>query len=416
MTNVRSIFVSRNPTDGKIPSTTAADYVEIPIRGSSGGFQTTEIQSQIIRSTRQPQGSTRTGSSVQATIDSEAIYGAFDTILEAALLSAGWDFVDGSAIKSASLTIAVDAGAKTITASAGTPFAGLAASGDWVRLEKTGWENDGIVFHVASKTDTVITYDYASATVTTDASESSVIVRWGERIEIGTTEGVFTVVKKIGQAGTTIYELHTKSQFDGLTINAAIGSFMSINFPYIGGSAIYDDTGTVIVDSNGDEAGSGTSIAIGTYLASGYTAAPSNTSFSPVKEASAMWVDGILSTVLKNVTLTLANNTQGEQVLFKSGNQFVAAGDASVTGTFAAIFDSPDIMQSVVADDAVAVQFYLVDDQGQGYIFDCPNCKLGSNGTPISNGRDLVQQQLRFSASPDPTTLRSFSITRLSIA
>lgn len=415
MTNVRSIFVSRNPSDGKVPSTTAADYVEIPIRGASGGFQTTEIQSQIIRSTRQPQGSTRTGSSVGATIDSEAIYGAFDDIFEAALLSAGWAFVDGSAIKSASLTVAVDAGAKTITASAGTPFAGLNV-GDWVRLEKATWENDGIVFHVASKTDTIITYDYASATVTTDASESGVIVRWGERVEIGTTEGVFTVVKKIGQTGTTIYELHTKSQFDGLTINAAIGSFMSLSFPYIGGSAIYDDTGTVTVDSNGDEAASGTAIAIGTYLTSGYTAAPSNTSFSPVKEASAMWVAGIQSTVLKNLTLTLGNNTQGEQVLFKAGNQFVAAGDAVVSGTFNAIFDAPDIMQSVVADDAVAVQFYLVDDQGQGYIFDCPNCKLGSNGTPISNGRDLVQQQLRFSAAPDPTTGRSFSITRLSIA
>lgn len=418
MVNVRSVFIARNPTDGAVPSTTAADYINLPITGASGGFVTTEIQDPTIRDDRQPAGSVRTGSSITGAVEGSFRYGAFDEALAAALLDDDWDYVDGSAVKSASLTLAVDSGAKTITASAGTPFAGLAAAGDWVRLEKTGWSNDGIVFHVASKTDTVITYDYASAAVTTDASEASCIVRWGERITIGTTEHVYTLVKKIGQAGVTLYEMHTGINFDGVTLSAAIGQVMRCSFPYVGRSVIVSDDGTIIVDSNGDEAGSGTTIDLDDYLTTGpgYTAADDGAAFSPVKQQSAMWVDGELAATLKNITLTLANNTQGEAVLFQEGNQYVAAGDAQVTGSFNAIFNAIALMNVVKNNTSVAVQFYLVDSTGQGYIIDCPSCTLGSGGNPITNGRDLVQQQLRFSATVDATTDRAFSITRLGIA
>lgn len=417
MVNVRSVFIARNPTDGAVPSTTAADYINLPITGASGGFVTTEIQDPTIRDDRQPQGSVRTGSSVTATIEGSFRYDAFDEVMQAALLDDDWDFVDGSAIKSGSLTLAVDSGAKTVTASAGTPFAGLNI-GDWVRLEKTGWTNDMIVLHVASKTDTVITYDYASATVTTDASEASCVVRWGSRITIGTTENVYTVVKKIGQAGVTLYEMHTGCNFDGMTLSAAPGQVMRCSFPYVGRSVITSDDGTIIVDSNGDEAGSGTTIDLDDYLTTGpgFTAAPSGAAFSPVKLTSAAWVDGVLSAALKSLTVTLANNTGGEQVLFQEGNQYVAAGDASVTGSFNAIFDAVDLATVIKNNTSVAVQFYLVDDTNQAYIFDIPSCTLGSGGNPITNGRDLVQQQIRFSATVDSTTSRAFSITRLSIA
>ena len=87
-----------------------------------------------------------------------------------------------------------------------------------------------------------------------------------------------------------------------------------------------------------------------------------------------------------------------------------------MTGSFTAIFDAIALMNVVKNNTIVAVQFYLVDSTGQGYVIDCPSCTLGSGGNPITNGRDLVQQQLRFSATVDATTDRAFSITRLGIA
>lgn len=416
MTNTKAIFFSRNASTGTlVPSTTAADYIEVPLSNENLVATAQTTQSDIIRSDRAPAGAIRTGVSVSGQVNSQFLFGAYDDLLEAALLSAAWDYCNGSAVKVTGATVTVDHSAKTIVASAATPFTGLAV-GDWVRLEKTGYQNTGIAFRISVWTDASnITYDSWSSTPTTDGSSvSSVVVRPGERIENGTTDVLYTAVKKIGQSGATKYPCYLGVTIDGVQISFQPNQVPTIGFPLVGTSLVSDDDGSFALDANGDEVSSGgTTIALSTYLASGFTAAPSNSVFSPVNRSSSVIVQGIPSVVATQFSFSLANNTSGEPILFNDRAYGTSPGTLSITGQTEAIYTASDLRTAFVNDSAVRIAMYVVDGDGQAYIIDMPRVKIGGGGESIAGNEGFVKTPFTFSLEKDGTTGRAIQIIRL---
>lgn len=418
MANTKAIFMAPNAsTSTLVPSTTASDYIEVPLTSENLVAQAQTTESQIIRSDRAPAGSIRTGVSVSGSLNSEFLYGAYDELLKAALLSPAWADCNGSSVKVTGATITVDHSAKTIVASSGTPFAGLAV-GDWVRLEKTGYQNDGIAFRISTYTSsTSIAYDSWTKTPTTDGSSvASVTVRAGERIENGTTDVLWTVAKKIGQAGSTKYPCYLGITIDGLQFSFQPNNVPTISFPLVGTALVGDDDGDFRLDANGDEVGSGgTNIVLSTYLASGFTSAPSNSVFSPVNKTSSIIVEGVPSTVATQFSMSLANNTSGEPLLFNDRAYGTTAGRLAITGQTEAIYASSALRTAFVADSAVRLAVYIKDGDGQAYIIDMPRVKIGGGGESIAGSEGFVKTPFTFSLEKDGTTGRAIQIIRLGV-
>lgn len=420
MANVKSIFLGKNTSYGDVPSTTAADYLEIPIASFSGGKQSQRIPSRNIRNSRQPQAAILASTRVSGSVSMEFSAQTYDEVLQAALLSAAWAKVDGSAnLKASSLTLAVDASAKTVDASTGTPFAGLAA-GDWVRLEKTGWTNNGIALRVTGLRSSGLgfSYDAFSRTVTTDASETGCVVRWGEELVIGTTERIFTLVERVAQIGADLFVPYLRARFDGFGLNIVPGQAMQMQAPWIAGEAPSDFDGTITVDSTTgeyDTAGA-TTVQLSTYIGSGYTAAPGNDSFTPVSESSALMVNAAPGANFTSLQFALTNNTQGTQVLFHQGDKYLAAGEAGISGSFRAVFENETYHDLLETDADVAIACYIVDSDGLAYVIDFPSCKLGGGETPIANASDLVESNFSFTGGLNSTTNQSMRVQRFTNA
>lgn len=419
MANTKAVFIAENASSSTlVPSTTAADYIEIPITSENVGATAQSTASQTIRNDRQPSGAIRTGIQVAGAISAEFAYGAYDAPLQWALLSAAWANVNGSAVKSTGNTITLDHSTKNITASSGTPFAGLAV-GDWVRLEKSGYQNDMIAVRISTFTSsTDINYDSWTKTPTTDGSGvASVTVRSGQSIEIGTTDYLLTLAKKIAQAGVTKYPAYLGLAADGLQLSLQPGQVPSLQIPFVGSSLVGDDDGDFRLDSDGNEVGSGgTNIVLSTYLASGYTAAPSNSVFSPVQQSSSLMVDGVPSSLLTQFQMALANNTAGEPVLFRFGNYGVSAGAAAISGSFEAIYTDGSLRTAFRNETPIRLALYIVDGTGQAYIIDMPRVLLNGGNDAITSAGGFVKLPFQFSAEKDSTTSRALQIIRLGIA
>jgi len=417
MASVRAIYIGGGQSGSVVPSTTASDYIEtlFTSEGVAAVAQTT--QDDTFSASRQPRGSVRTGFNVGGPLNGRLRYGAYDHIMESALFSPNWatlQTVSGSGVKKISANITVDHSAKTIVAATNTPFTGLAV-GDWVRLEKDGYQNDGICLRISTWTDASnIVYDSWSKLPTTDAgSETGVTVRAGERITVGTTDRLHTYVKKLSQVTVDSYQAFLGCQFDQFGISLSPGDLSSFSTQVRGRKLVPDFTGDFNLDTNGDlVASGGANIQIDTYTASGYTAAPSTSVLSTATNTGgSIMIDGEPSLVVSNFDFNLANNIQGEQTIFVFGDYAVEPGVVGLTGNLNAIFAGTDLLEKFVNDQSARLACYITGTDDKGYIFDVPNVRLGGGESGFNNDA-LVRLGFTWSAEVDATTSRAFQVVR----
>ena len=414
MASVRAIYIGGNQSGSVVPSTTASDYIEtlFTSEGVAAVAQTT--QDDTFSASRQPRGSVRTGFNVGGPLNGRLRYGAYDHIMESALFSPNWATLQTGSVKKISGTIQLDHSAKTVTASLNSPFGGLAV-GDWVRLEKDGYQNDGICLRISTWTDADnIAYDSWSKTPTTDASAvTTVVVRAGERITVGTTDRLHTYVKKLSQVTVDSYQAFLGCQFDQFGISLSPGDLSSFSTQVRGRKLVPDFTGDFNLDSNGDlVASGGTNIQIDSYTASGYTAAPTTSVLSTATNTGgAIMIDGVPSLVVSNFDFNLANNIQGEQTIFVFGDYAVEPGVVGLTGNLNAIFAGTDLLEKFVNDQSARLACYITGTDDKGYIFDIPNVRLGGGESGFNNDA-LVRLGFTWSAEVDATTSRAFQVVR----
>ena len=414
MASVRAIYIGGGQSGSVVPSTTASDYIEtlFTSEGVAAVAQTT--QDDTFSASRQPRGSVRTGFNVGGPLNGRLRYGAYDHIMESALFSPNWATLQTGSVKKIVGTITLDHSAKTIVAASGSPFGGLAV-GDWVRLEKDGYQNDGICVRISTWTDASnIVYDSWSKTPTTDGSSvASVTVRAGERITVGTTDRLHTYVKKLSQTGVDSYQAFLGCQFDQFGISLSPGDLSSFSTQVRGRKLVPDFTGDFNLDSNGDlVASGGTLIEIDNYTTTGFTAAPTTSVLSTATNTGgAIMIDGVPSLVVSNFDFNLANNIQGEQTIFVFGDYAVEPGVVGLTGNLNAIFAGTDLLEKFVNDQSARLACYITGTDDKGYIFDIPNVRLGGGESGFNNDA-LVRLGFTWSAEVDATTSRAFQVVR----
>lgn len=409
---VRSVFLAENGTLGDLtPSTTAADYINIPITNESVRASSSSTTSAIIRDDRQPQAQVRTGFEVQGPINSEFMAQAYDSVLEAGLFSADWATVN-SGVQNGALT--VTASTKTIEM---TGAFASAAVGDWFRIENVGEANHLIVCRIASKTDAnevvVDSVCGSSSTLTDETATASTDLRFGKRIVGGNTRREFTYVKKITKSsGGEVYEGALGVLINGFGLQAQPNSIITCSFDLFGRKIVPEFDGNVRVDSSGNIVGSGgTVIDWATYLASGFTAAPSRQVFSAISHATIV-LDRSVNALMTSYQLNANNNVFGEGVIGVQGSATVEEGNAAYTGQLEAILDSTDLYEAFVNDTPSSASIYLNDGSNYGYVIDTPSISLNDGGTSIPGQTGSVKLPLSWGAGVDSTTNRAIQIVR----
>jgi len=417
MSVVKSLFIGLNSGTSIVPSTTAADYIETLFTSENVAASASTTEDDTYSTSRQPRGSVRTGISAQGPLEQRFRFGASDHIFESGLHSPDWEPVSLNGTPTYSIsnaTLQLNSSTKVITATLNSPFSDLAV-GDWVRLEKVGYANHGLVCRISVWTSAdQITFDSWSQTLTNDASPvTGIEVRSGERLTISTTERVHTYVKKIGQAGVELYEAIGGVRFEAVGVSLQQGQLATVSTQVRGVKPFGEFDGNFIVDANGDIAASGTTIDLVTYTTSpNYTAAPATSVFSLTQSTrGSVMVDGTPSTQMVEFSWNLANNIRGESVLFYFGEKYVQPGRVALSGTANAIFDDATLYTKFVNDTSARLASYIQDGDTNGYVFDMPNVKLGGGGTSLS-GDDLVKIPFTYACEVDSVTSRAFQLIR----
>lgn len=408
---VRSVFLAEQPSLGDLtPSTTAADYVNIPITNESVRASSSSTTSAIIRDDRQPQDQVRTGFEVQGPINSEMMAQAFDSLLEAGLFSADWATVN-SGVQTGSL--AVTAGTKNVAMT--SAFAG-AAVGDWFRIEKAASTNNGIVCRIVTVNgDDDVTVDSvcgSSATLTDLTSTSGYTLRFGKRIVGGNTRRDFTYVKKLStSSGSTIYEAILGVLVNGFSFQMQPNSIITCSFDLFGRKVVPEFDGNVTVNAAGDLDAGGTAINFASYLASGFTAAPSRKVYSAISDATIV-LDKTVNALMTSYQLNASNNVTGEGVIGVQGSATVEEGNASFTGQIEAILDDTTLYTKFINDGVASIATLLSDAENYAYVVDIPSVKLNDGGTSIPGQQGSVKLPLSFGAGVDSVTNRAIQIVR----
>lgn len=408
---VRSVFLAEQPSVGDLtPSTTAADYVNIPITNESVRASSSSTTSAIIRDDRQPQDQVRTGFEVQGPINSEMMAQAYDSLLEAGLFSPDWATVN-SGVQTGSL--AVVASTKNVAMTGA--FAG-AAVGDWFRIEKAASTNNGIVCRIATKNgDDDVTVDSvcgSSSTLTDLTSTSGYTLRFGKRIVGGNTRRDFTYVKKLStSSGSTIYEAILGVLINGFGFQVQPNSILTCSFDLFARKVVPEFDGNVTINSEGNLDAGGTAINFASYLASGFTPAPSRKVFSSISNATIV-LDKAINALMTSYQLNAANNVTGEGVIGVQGSATVEEGNASFTGQIEAILEDTGLYTKFINDGVASIAMLLSDAESYAYVVDLPSVKLNDGGTNIPGQTGSVKLPLSFGAGVDSVTNRAIQIVR----
>lgn len=96
-----------------------------------------------------------------------------------------------------------------------------------------------------------------------------------------------------------------------------------------------------------------------------------------------------LSTYMKDVTLTINNNAQGEKVLGKMGSAFTSLGDLEVTVSTETVMTDASVLQAI--ENNTSVDFTLACKNGDGaLLFNIPTATI-SNGAKSMNRGEKVK-------------------------
>ena len=95
-----------------------------------------------------------------------------------------------------------------------------------------------------------------------------------------------------------------------------------------------------------------------------------------------------LSTYMKDVTLTINNNAQGEKVLGKMGSAFTSLGDLEVTMNTETVMTDANVLKAI--ENNTSVDFTLACKNGDGaLIFNIPTATISNGALSMSRGEKV---------------------------
>ncbi len=361
-----------------------AAFSDMRITSESLTQDTDTTSSQELRSDRQVPDFVRTNVSAAGETPIEMSYGAFDDLLESALLSPAWT-ADVTAITAAA-TISADATDNSFNDSG----SGMATYGvnQWIRVSGFGTAANNGYFKIVSVAAGKIVVQ--GNTLVTEAAGPSVTIKQGGSITNGIILKSYTLEKEFTDL-TNEFALYKGMSVEQFTMSVASDAIMTGSFSWIGKNAVSDNF----------------------TKSSSKAAVASNSVMNGIDNVNSILESGEANNAT-NFELTLTNNLRARQQIGTLGAISVGTGTVDVTGTLNQYFETKALFDKYLNFTTTSLAMVIVDASNNAYVVDFPSVKITS-GERVSGGinQDIIAA-LEFGAFLDPTENITFRIARIS--
>jgi len=349
-----------------------------PFTGESFQFTKESISSNNINSSRQISDVIATGFNVSGGFDIELAAKTFDELSEGALWERWSTSVDEV------ITATVVGTSRTVTASAGTPFAQV-TTGQFVKISGMVETANNGIFQVLSVTDTVLTM--TTAYTMADESDTASVSIKGSMLRNGTTRLSYYVEKSFTDLNPVQRFSYSGCLINAMSIAVQSSSIITGSFDFMGKTST---------------AYTGVSDSPETVLAS-----VGNNILNAVSHMEGVRIDGVEQTAagvyFQGIDYTLSNNLRGIQAIGTEGNVGVAPGQLEVSGSMNTYFTNSDMYSKFVDGTEFSLSYELIDENGEGYVISFPRATISNDAMSASGGDQDLVENLSWSAMMSAT-------------
>lgn len=368
----------------------------IPYTNENFLYQKESADSDTITQSRQKQDSIDVGFDVTGGFEMEWAPMAYDQFIEGACWKRWGTATDET------ITATINATAKTIVASAGTPFANL-VDGQFVKISGAGESANNAVFQIDSvDSDTQITikdeYTLADETDTADVAVKGNLIQnaknSSEEVRIS-----YFVERALNDMDPVYMWSFRGLMVNTISMSAQTKSILTGSIDFLGkNSESYSD---------------------GTKSDGSIVSAESTEKLNAAYHIGGIRIDGVdlrsqsSPVFFQSLDFSMSNDLRGLQAVGEVGNIGVSAGDFTVTGNFSPYFSNDDMYQKFLNGTAFSLSYEAINPTtGEGYVFYFPRCKV-QNSNPDGSGKNTdIMESVAWTALEDPTTNVTVQINR----
>lgn len=149
-------------------------------------------------------------------------------------------------------------------------------------------------------------------------------------------------------------------------------------------------------------------------------AAPTNTDYIPAHDykpfdtfKGAMVIDGVDVGTVTECSINFDNKFSPRFVVGRESSQDPSVGQINVEGSLTMYFEDAGLYEKFINDESFSAKITLQDLQERQYIFDLPNCRIGSGTQPDVTGDGPVTINVNFTAHYNETLASSVSLQKV---
>ncbi len=373
--NRTQIAVVAEGTKGTTPTTPVFD--KLNYTGEDINYNVGTIQSDTIRADRQIADLVRTSVDVSGSINAEIQAVAFEALLASALQGA-WS--TPVAVSTGQLDVV--AGTRTVTAATASSFDD-AVAGQWLKFANfvsagnNGWHK---IESVTSGVEIVLT---TGSTALADETLGSGGTIDGKYIRNGVTTSSYTIEKLLNDSTVPTYFRFAGCEVSSMEMTFESGSILSAAFGFIGRSGDVSESGVAGATYNNPS---------------------TNALLDSVNSLGTIREDDSASTSsFQSLSLSLDNNSRGQEAIGTLGYVGVAHGSVTITGSTVIYFESKSTFDKYVAGTPFSISFILSSDDGD-MVVTIPQAKFSTMTVLSSAINTDVLANAEFTAIIDPAT------------
>lgn len=329
------------------------------------------VMSEELRTDRMRSDVIEVGASADGNINFEFSHGAFDELIECALMSS-FSTLDVTAATVSVINASTIAVATTVAASL--------TAGQWFRVSGAGAAYNG-VFRIASKSGVQLTLDGGEMPAL--ATTITARVR-GKTITNGTTKQSAAFERGYGDLANA-FELFTGMRVNTLDLNVAANAIVTGTASFVGkeGQSASTTHATTVSESAQNDVMNATSNLGSLFL---------NT-------LAAAFTDAV-----RSITLSLNNNCAAQFAIANRTAIGVRVGTFEVTGQVVAYFADRALYAKMISHTAISLAVKFIDASGNVNVLTLPKVYLSSGSAPASGINQDVMLTLDYMAARDPTS------------
>ena len=360
--------------------TPAAALNELRWTGESLAQTTSSEVSNEVRADRQVPDVVRTDIETQGDVNIELSYGAYDDLLEGALMSS-WS----SDLALSASDLSIDSVDNSIN-STGTDLS-VIEPGQWIKIDGYGnAANNGYFQAVSSDTNKVV---LSGGTLATEAAGASIDVG-GSMIRNGVLPHSYTLEKVFSDISE--YVAFTGMRVASVNLSVDTGALITGAFSFQGKRA----------QVGGSTVGTGSPVE-----------APVNPVYNSVDHVTGLRVgDGSESFEVSSHNFTIDNTLRAQKAVGTLGSIGVGLGTLNVTGSISAYFTSRSLYEKHLNWETSSFSYRVEDASGNGYVFTFPALKF-TDGNPVAGGKDQdIMAEMSWTAYRHPSLGYTVQIDR----